>query len=314
MLGAWVLASILLLAAWVAGSEPSSIDASSLIPSPPEISQECYSLLTDLDGDQLFQECTDPLIQATSIYLDAANHASESSVSDSLDALCGHKQGCDSTTVRSYIAQFWDHCTDELEDQNERVMQLYDYLYIFNPFRDAMCAKNNEGEYCLEGLAPFMKPSADIQALQMNTMPETDDVYSDAYWAHVLQTIPSTNSSGSSDDSDDSQSPELTSDQVFMFLSKDSDKDTLCSDCTKEVLSSYVGFEMATPYAIGTERSTVLKPQQEIYDAARKKCGANFVHDIHKKAGVQQFSSDATRPRPAWALLLAAAAAALALL
>lgn len=303
MLFAWVLATVAPLAAYAAGSSPSAISGSSLIPT--NISSSCYTLLLQLDGDSLFDQCTQPLIQATEIYANASSsNTSESSLTQSLDSLCNHQNGCDRTLVRQYIAQFWDQCADELESQNQQVMQLYDYLYIFNPFRDAICSKGTNDTYCLESLAPYMQPASNIQALQLNAIPDAGDVYSEKYWAHVMTTIPKSNVQNSA-------APTLVADQVFLFLSGNSDKETLCSECTRNVLASYIGFEMSTPYALGLERSSVLQPQQDIYDSARRQCGSSFISSIGSQAGVEEFPSSALRPQPSWALIVIAAALAL---
>lgn len=299
-----LLASVLPLGVFAAGS-PSAINATSLI--PDDISDSCYTLLTRLNEDSVFQKCTEPLIEATDIYANlSSSNTSRDSLSKSLDSLCNHDYGCDRAVVRQYIAYFWDQCSDELESQNDQVMQLYDYMYIFNPFRDAICSKDSKNNYCLQTLAPFMQPSADLQMLQLNAMvPDAGDVYSDAYWSHVMATMPSSNSSSSSSEA-------LAPEQVFLFLSGSTDKDTLCSECTRHVLAAYIGFEMGTPYALGTERSTVLKPQQTIYDNARKQCGADFVHNINQQAGVQQFadaSGAAALRVSAWAFVVVVGAA-----
>ena len=306
----WLATALAPLAAWAAGSSPSSINGTSLIPA--NISSSCYTLLVQLDSDSLFQQCTDPLIQATGIYANASSsNATEASLTDSLDSLCHQQNGCDRTLVRQYIAQFWDECSAELEAGDDEVTQLYDYLYIFNPFRDAICSKSSNGTYCLESLAPYMRPSADLQALQLDAIPDAGDVYSEQYWAHVLTTVPTSNTSTTQ------TSTALNADQVFLFLSGSTERDTLCSECTQNVLASYIGFEMATPYALGVERSEVLRPQVTIYNNARKECGAAFVEAISTRAGVSEFPSAAARApraRAAWRGGVVAAALALLLL
>lgn len=291
----WLATALAPLAVWAAGSSPSSINGTSLIPA--NISSSCYTLLVQLDSDSLFQQCTDPLIQATAIYANASSsNATESSLTHSLDSLCSQQNGCDRTLVRQYVAQFWDECSAELEAGNDEVTQLYDYLYIFNPFRDAICSKNTNGTYCLESLAPYMRPSADLQALQLDAVPDAGDVYSEQYWAHVLSTVPTSNAKAAQSTS------ALNADQVFLFLSGSTDRDTLCSECTQNVLASYIGFEMATPYALGVERSDVLSPQVTIYNNARKMCGEPFVAAISTRAGVSEFPSAAARAPRALAL------------
>ncbi|WFD00894.1 hypothetical protein MYAM1_003649 [Malassezia yamatoensis] len=267
------------------GSSPSSINASSLIPT--NVSSGCYTLLLQLDSDSLFQQCTSPLIEATEIYVNAtSSNESSSSLTQSLDHLCTEQTGCDRTLVRQYIAQFWDSCTSELESGNDQVAQLYDYLYIFNPFRDAMCTKNSNGTYCLESLGPSMQSSVNLEALQLDAVFDADNANSEEYWAHTVNTVTTSNLASNASD--------LASDHIFLFLSGTTDKSTICTECARDILAAYVSFEMATPYALGLERSSVLQPQIDIYTNARKQCGSEFLQKISTQAGMQQFPSGAT--------------------
>ncbi|WFD22240.1 hypothetical protein MEQU1_000906 [Malassezia equina] len=261
---------------------------------PTDISSSCYTLLTQLDEDSVFDQCTQPLINATNAFATSSQGTQPTSMNSALQGLCAANDGCDRPLVRQFISQFWDQCADELEAGQSQVVQLYEYLYIFIPFRDAICTKNQQGDYCLSALAPSMATNANSDMVQLyrRGVPNVDDndVESDAYWERVLPTIPrasrlATNVSGL---------PTLQPQQVFFFLSGSSPKDTLCSECTTHVLASYIRFELSAPYALGLESSSVLQSQQAIYEQAKQVCGDAFVESLNAKAGIQAFSEPAS--------------------
>ena len=184
-----------------------------------------------------------------------------------MEKLCQAQNGCDRHLVRYFLFEFWNQCTDELEARHPEILQLYEYLYIFNPFRDAVCSKDASGKYCLPTIT---KNAAKKSPKTKRAMPLPQDVYSEAYWARVLPTIPrshmmaATNAS-SSPAINTSQLPSLAPQQVFFFLSGESDPDVLCTECSKHVLAAYISYELSSPYAPGLENSGVLKSQQSIY-------------------------------------------------
>ena len=168
--------------------------------------------------------------------------------------------------------------------------------YIFNPFRDAVCSKDASGQYCLPTIT---KKAAKKSPKTKRAMPLPQDVYSEAYWARVLPTIPrshtmaATNAS-SSHAINTSQLPSLAPQQVFFFLSGESDPDVLCTECSKHVLAAYISYELSSPYAPGMENSGVLKSQQSIYERAKSVCGRDFVSSINQQAHVQSFTGPAS--------------------
>ncbi|WFD26378.1 hypothetical protein MNAN1_001357 [Malassezia nana] len=278
---------------------------------PTNISSSCYTLLTQLNEDRVFDECTQPLIRATNAFANSSQSDKPSNTTSALNGLCAANDGCDRPLVRQFIAQFWDQCADELESGQDQIIQLYEYLYIFIPFRDAICSKNKEGEYCLTALAPNMGSSADDDnLLQMyrRAVPDVsaNDVESPAYWERVMSSIPRASTLAAKAPT----LPALQPQQVFFFLSGSSPKETICSECAGHVLSSYISFELSAPFALGLDSAPVLQSQQAIYDHAQQVCGDSFVDDINHQAGIQAFSEPASGAsstmRPTMALALAA--------
>ena len=271
---------------------------------PNDISSNCSTLLTQLDEDNLFQQCTEPLINATNAFaVESTTVNSSDALQSSLRKLCDSGTGCDRSLVRHFLGQFWDQCSDELEKPNDQVLKLYNYLYIFNPFHDAVCSKDHTGQYCLSSIVRTMAQQEDSQLSRMYRRSVPDDivadVYSDEYWERVLESIPRSRNvsfakTPSNSSTNTTQLPQVEPQQAFFFLSGSSDKSSLCTECSQNVLAAYIAFELTSPYALGLENSDVLKSQHEIYDHARSLCGTEFLQTVNQKAGVQGFSGPAS--------------------
>lgn len=128
---------------------------SSLIPT--DISQACTDFMTKLNSDSSIQTCTAPLLSATQFYANATSAASSNSSSsgsasaltDSLSQLCDTNTGCDAGLIRTYLAQFWTACSPEIRAKNQGVLNVYDVLYLINPFHQAVCTKDDSNKYCV---------------------------------------------------------------------------------------------------------------------------------------------------------------------
>jgi len=72
---------------------------------------------------------------------------------------------------------------------------------------------------------------------------------------------------------------------VYLFISPLYSASQLCTACTKAVLSSYVKFEAATPYALGLTNSPLLGDQLDLWNNLTSKCNTTFTNDILSSAG-----------------------------
>ncbi|WFD18655.1 hypothetical protein MCAP1_000862 [Malassezia caprae] len=288
----WLCAAALVPLAVQAAVNGTAMPMLALIPT--NISSSCYTLLTQLNEDHVFDQCTQPLINATNAFATSSQGKEPVSMANALQGLCVANDGCDRPLVRQFIAQFWDQCTDELEARQDQIVQLYEYLYIFIPFRDAICSKNEQGDYCLADLAPSMANDAGSDMVQVyrRGVPDIDanDVESDAYWERVMPSIPRASKLAAKVPS----LPQLQPQQVFFFLSGSSSKETLCTECARHVLASYIHFELSAPYALGIDSSQVLQSQQAIFEQAKRVCDDHFVESLNAEAGIQAFSEPAS--------------------
>jgi hypothetical protein len=104
-----------------------------------------------------------PLANITALYnpVVAANSSSDAStastVTSTLTQLCASSTGCSDELIRSYLSSFYSSCSAELIDPNaysKDVREIYDFLYVVNPFKGAVCSKNGGTQrYCVLEIA-----------------------------------------------------------------------------------------------------------------------------------------------------------------
>ena len=81
---------------------------------------------------------------------------------------------------------------------------------------------------------------------------------------------------------------------VYLFISPEYGASHLCTSCTKAVLSAYVKFEAATPYALGLTNSPLLGDQLNLWNNLTQKCNTTFTNDILGSAGYNSNPGDGT--------------------
>lgn len=251
---------------------------------PTDISQGCADFLTSLDSDQNIQACTAPLLSATKFYTNATesssksnktdSNSSEQALTDSLAKLCDANAGCQPDVIRAQLSKFWTACSAELKEKNEGVLKVYDILYLLNPFHDAVCTKDKD-EYCVLNIA--QSTVTDEKKTSKRSMFEED---------LSLEKRQSASDAASSISSNSTNQTNI----AFLFLQPDSDKSTLCSTCSQNVMAAYIQFETSIPYAIGLANSDNLGGQSDLYKAMQKTCGQDFVTGINKQAGTTAFA------------------------
>ena len=79
---------------------------------------------------------------------------------------------------------------------------------------------------------------------------------------------------------------------VYLFISPEYPASQLCTSCTKAVLSAYVKFEAATPYALGLTNSPLLGDQLNLWNNLTDKCNTTFTNDILSSAGYSADQGD----------------------
>lgn len=266
---------------------------------PTGISSNCSSFLTKLNADSSIKACTAPLLSATTYYTNAtksssAKNAASGALQESLSRLCGANTGCDSGLIRQYLSEFWSSCTPEIKSQTDGVLDVYDVLYLLNPFREAICSKDDDGNFCLTTVAS----TADGSKTKRSADELQDDFNEDeAEFFSQLQERLHRRQSDASDTAGSTVSNSSLPNIAFLFVQPNSDKSALCSACTQNILASYIKFETSIPYAIGLSNSKALAGQSALYKAGKEKCGGKWAPKINSIAGTTDFAKVAAAPQ-----------------
>jgi len=234
---------------------------SSLIPTSG-ISDTCKTYLIQLNDEPALKSCTTAMTAATSAFSSSSN-AGTSAVSSTLSKLCATSldSTCSSTVTGPVLMKLQAACPGETTS-NDAVRMIYDSLYIMVPFRKALCAKDDSGNYC------------STQVPKSNGL-----VAGGASLANVQKYIGSTDGAVTR--------PNVTTfanqNVPFMFISPDSEASVLCTTCTRTLFTGYSDYESISPYGPGISKSMLLQGQTNIYNAIKSKCPANFL----SSSGVQ---------------------------
>jgi hypothetical protein len=116
-----------------------------------------------------------PLANITSLYNpvvaagdSSSNGSTASTVTSTLTQLCASSTGCSDSLIRSYLSTFYSACSAELTDPNaysKDVREIYDFLYVVNPFKGAVCSKNSGTQrYCVLEIAANAVANSSVPA------------------------------------------------------------------------------------------------------------------------------------------------------
>lgn len=268
---------------------------------PTGISSTCSSYLQALNSNSTVASCLAPVVNATSAFSPFSNSSSNvtsSAITSALGTLCSStttlSPGCDNTVVRGQLASFYSSCTDELTggSPNQDVIRIYDVLYTITPLKNAMCSKDDSGNYCVtQATAPSGSSTdsvGDSKSFVASTSQNVYELVQNNLWSYA---------SGSSlkkrqqatDEGVASLIPNITTfrstNLPFFFLSQNTPSDQLCVSCTRSILTAYMNFEQQIPYALGIANSPLLGGQTDLYKAITSECGSNFLSGAVQAAG-----------------------------
>ena len=121
---------------------------------PSGIGSSCSSFLNEFNQDTTLTTCTAALITATGAFAPTTNATattpSASDATTALAAVCTASSAHSESSVPSKLADFYQACTDELtSSQNKDVIRTYDVLYSLIPLKNAICSKDDSGNYCV---------------------------------------------------------------------------------------------------------------------------------------------------------------------
>lgn len=176
-----------------------------------------------LNSSPAVQSCISPALNAL-----------QSNNAPSISSLCAATTSntCPDSTMRSWLAYFRGNCTNELlTNPNQQVVGIYTSFYAIKPFLNAVCAKDTAtGSYCLSQLGSNSTAKAAGGMANAAQQPLAD-----------ANGVPNA---------------EAFSNANILWLGANPNMDaaSLCTTCTKNVLTSYIQWESANPPAVNIAR------------------------------------------------------------
>lgn len=81
---------------------------------------------------------------------------------------------------------------------------------------------------------------------------------------------------------------------AYLFLQPNMNQAQLCTPCTREVMVSYISWEVTQPYALGLSSSSILGGQGALWNSINSTCGAAYVNAITSQVGITAEAANAT--------------------
>lgn len=300
---------------------------------PNNVSSICAAYLKGLNTDGQFAQCVEPLYQLTSAFNPSTGYSADNvtatTITSTLTPLCASSAKCSDNLIRSYLGQFYASCGGELtpggDGYSESVRELYDYLYVLNPFRSAVCARDSGSQkYCVLEIASqaaavaqgvssgnnngTTAANATSAAAAANNYAASLAGSASSLFAPVIEAaenlviytpvasltkrflsfLEPRQSSGGAQQvvMTPNATTYRTTSLPYLFLQPDMSEKLLCATCTKSVMAAYIAWESQTPYALGLASSPILGSQQTLWNAIQGTCGSNFTDSITALAGV----------------------------
>lgn len=229
--------------------------------------------MSTFDKDTSLSSCTTSLISATSSFAPSTNASaastthSASSISAALNSVCSTASTCPDTSVRQNLADFYTACGPELTTSaNKDVIKIYDVLYAIIPLRQAVCSKADNGQYCATQIAANSTASSStLSAISKFVSSGGVSLTRRATTQSVVAVSPNATTFA-------------TNNLLFLMLLPTTPSASLCTSCTRNVLTPYISFESSTPYAPGLSNSVLLSGQTALYAAVKATCGDSFLN------------------------------------
>lgn len=233
--------------------------------------------MTNLDSDPQILSCTKAFISTVTNFGVGSDSGtvSTSTVTSALNSLSSSLSACSESVIRSKLTDFYSACSNELiSSPNSDVIRAYDVLYVLLPFSQAVCTKDDSGNYCV--LEVGSNSTKTLLSGSPNSPPADD----------LSSPLPSGNSRRGQESvviPNVSQFRSLN--LVFLGISSSLASDQLCKPCTRNVLNQYIQFMSAIPYAPGIANSPLMGGETDLYNAVQQKCGAPFLSGSVQAAG-----------------------------
>ncbi|PPR05097.1 hypothetical protein CVT24_010084 [Panaeolus cyanescens] len=251
---------------------------------PTTLAPSCVAFLQTLNTDTTLATCLKAVSDATSAFQPGSTTTpSSANVNSALSSLCSDSvnSACPQPFIRSKIADFYSACADDIQKKVPEVITPYDVLYTLTPLRQSICSKDDSGTYCVMA-APTTSREADQEpatgASDSLTLAQMLGLLYTNNGAALKRRAPATAILPNMTTYHDSNLP-------FLFNKPEMDATTLCTSCTRQILTAYINFESNIPYAPGLGASQLLDTQTDLYNAIKDKCPAGFMSQAVQAAG-----------------------------
>ena len=243
---------------------------------PKDISTSCATYMAALDSDPQILSCTKIFSNAISTFGPGNTlNASSSSINTVLNSFCSSLSTCSGSVIRNQLTEFYANCPAELTSSspNANVFRAYDVLYSLVPFSQAVCAKGDDGGYCVLEIASTLKAGKNLLA-SSGSDPTSD------LWSTV------TKNSRRDEQVIVPNLQEFKAQNLALLGLQPSDgQQQLCQSCTRNVLNPHLQFSSSLPYALGLSNSLILGGVIDLYNAVQSKCGSPFLSGSVQAAG-----------------------------
>lgn len=253
--------------------------ASATSPVTSGLSSQCQVFISAFDSDSSLTACSRSLIEATQGF-GPGKGANSENVTRAINDICtgSVSSACPDSLIRGKLADFYSACSVELTSApNQQIRDLYDVLYVITPFRGAICAQDDTGNICaLDGSNSSSNNTA---------LPSQSSI---AQIQKSLSYVP-TNNTSLSPQGEVTITVNLTTfytnNIAFLFRNGSWDESSLCTTCTRNILTGYFNYESDSLYAPGLSNSQLLGGQDLLVGAIQELCGANFLNGAVQAAG-----------------------------
>jgi len=236
--------------------------------------------MTTLDSDPQILSCTKAFTSTVNSFGVGSNPGTvtTSTVTAALNTLSSSLSACSESVIRSKLTDFYTACSSELTSSpNSDVIRAYDVLFVLSPFSQAVCTKDDSGNYCVLEVGSTSNTTNTL----LSTSGSSDTSPTDDLWVSL--------SSGDTRRDEQVIIPNVQQfknlNLVFLGLLPSLATAQLCQPCTRNILNQYIQFMSAIPYAPGIANSPLMSGETDLYNAVQQKCGAPFLSGSVQAAG-----------------------------
>ncbi|PBK69451.1 uncharacterized protein ARMOST_14433 [Armillaria ostoyae] len=292
MISSLAVLSVLTTAVFAQSSSSSAASASStsspLIPSG--ISTTCKSFLESLDSNSNLAACTKALATATDAY--APGNSSSTSSSSAITSLLNSisSNSCDESIMSTTIANFGSACQTELVTSPVKaVVLLYDTVYMMNPWLDVLVTKDDSGTYCVlesyNAATNSTSSSASASGYSNAAAAGSTDFDNLNKYLVVDQQGATISRRAQTVVATPNATTWTTNGIPFLFFTSSLSSSTLCTTCSRNVMTAWISWESKVPYAPAAKESALLSGLNDLYSAIQTKCGKSFLSGAVTAAG-----------------------------